>query len=478
MNSYYSNKKQCAYEGCEEDILETSKEGYCIFHERDDNKDKEEFQRNLDLKLKNEDYDFENYFFVGLINFSNFTFPEEANFASTHFSGGVDFRNAKFYKKAFFARAKFLGEENVIFERVEFFGESVFTNAKFEGDVIFSNATFSAGTTFLNSKFSGKADFSEAKFSREADFRGIICIEHTYFSRSTFLQEANFEFSKFLGPADFVQVKFDKAAKFRNSEFSDIAFFNYTRVRSKANFEGARFLRAIYFQQIELGTVQLANTNIESVNLTNVEWASNYKNTYEKSAEKRKIHKHVKKFDRLEIMQIYKIAEQVYRKVKTSYHRTGNYDLAGEFYYREMECKRKQIRFQDTNILGKLFRRVGYNFLRFFCGYGEKPWRVIGFSLLLTLVLAGVFMFAGINDSDGNPLVKYQLSFKSSNWSWKLVTDYMTCFYYSVITFTTLGYGDVRPCVGAARYISMFEAFFGAFSLAVFVLTFGRKMMR
>ena len=118
------------------------------------------------------------------------------------------------------------------------------------------------------------------------------------------------------------------------------------------------------------------------------------------------------------------------------------------------------------------------HFLKFFCGYGEKPWRVIGFSLLFILVLAGAFMFTGINDSEGNPLVKYRLSFINADWSWNLVNDYLTCFYYSMITFTTLGYGDVRPCVGATRYVSMFEAFFGAFSLAVFVLTFGRKMMR
>ena len=78
-------------------------------------------------------------------------------------------------------------------------------------------------------------------------------------------------------------------------------------------------------------------------------------------------------------------------------------------------------------------------------------------------------MFTGINDSDGNPVVKYQLSFKSVDWSWKLVTDYMTCFYYSVITFTTLGYGDVTPISNPARNLAVLEAMMGQLYIAVLI---------
>jgi hypothetical protein len=51
-------------------------------------------------------------------------------------------------------------------------------------------------------------------------------------------------------------------------------------------------------------------------------------------------------------------------------------------------------------------------------------------------------------------------------------------FYFSVVTFTTLGYGDLRPVHPISHLISSIEAFVGMFMMALFVLTFGRKWRR
>ena len=48
---------------------------------------------------------------------------------------------------------------------------------------------------------------------------------------------------------------------------------------------------------------------------------------------------------------------------------------------------------------------------------------------------------------------------------------------YSVVTFTTLGYGDFTP-VGLSRIFAAFEAFTGSFTLALFVVVFVKKMTR
>ncbi|MDN6869875.1 potassium channel family protein, partial [Aeromonas caviae] len=53
----------------------------------------------------------------------------------------------------------------------------------------------------------------------------------------------------------------------------------------------------------------------------------------------------------------------------------------------------------------------------------------------------------------------------------------MECLYYSVVTFTTLGYGDFTP-VGLSRIFAAFEAFTGSFTLALFVVVFVKKMTR
>jgi hypothetical protein len=46
-----------------------------------------------------------------------------------------------------------------------------------------------------------------------------------------------------------------------------------------------------------------------------------------------------------------------------------------------------------------------------------------------------------------------------------------------VVTFTTLGYGDIVP-LGLARPLAAFEAFVGSFTMALFVVVFVKKMTR
>ncbi len=51
--------------------------------------------------------------------------------------------------------------------------------------------------------------------------------------------------------------------------------------------------------------------------------------------------------------------------------------------------------------------------------------------------------------------------------------------YFSVVTFTTLGYGDYSPKPHFQfQLLASLEAFIGAFTIALFVLVFGRKVMR
>jgi len=52
--------------------------------------------------------------------------------------------------------------------------------------------------------------------------------------------------------------------------------------------------------------------------------------------------------------------------------------------------------------------------------------------------------------------------------------DYL---YFSIVTATTLGYGDLQP-IGWCRLIASTEAIFGTFMWAVFLVVFARKYMR
>lgn len=56
-----------------------------------------------------------------------------------------------------------------------------------------------------------------------------------------------------------------------------------------------------------------------------------------------------------------------------------------------------------------------------------------------------------------------------------ILGSFLNCLYFSVVTFTTLGYGDLQPAVGLSRFFVSLEAIIGAFTMALFVYTFARK---
>ena len=47
-----------------------------------------------------------------------------------------------------------------------------------------------------------------------------------------------------------------------------------------------------------------------------------------------------------------------------------------------------------------------------------------------------------------------------------------------MVTYTTLGYGDITPALGVSRFLAAFEALIGGFTLALFVVVFVKKMTR
>ncbi|WP_334545156.1 ion channel [Rhizobium leguminosarum] len=62
----------------------------------------------------------------------------------------------------------------------------------------------------------------------------------------------------------------------------------------------------------------------------------------------------------------------------------------------------------------------------------------------------------------GYAMVFYMTGIEDTAQSGMPVTAFSDYLYYSTVTFTTLGYGDFRPC-GPARLYAATEALFGGF---------------
>ena len=157
-------------------------------------------------------------------------------------------------------------------------------------------------------------------------------------------------------------------------------------------------------------------------------------------------------------------SEEIYRNIRKNCEKQGLFETAGYFFHREMVMRRFQMPYGS-------FERFVSKVVDVFCGYGERPLRVVLFSMALILVCAVAYYFMGINSASGI------LHFSMENTWQQNVNIFGNCLYYSVVTFTTLGYGDLTP-IGWSKALAACEAFAGSFTMALFVVVFVKKMTR
>jgi hypothetical protein len=165
-----------------------------------------------------------------------------------------------------------------------------------------------------------------------------------------------------------------------------------------------------------------------------------------------------------EALQLYKEGEEVYRNLRRTYDSAGYFQEAGTFFHREMIMRRKLMPLWSA---GRLWSKM----VDLMCGYGELPPRVLIFSFLMVFGSAVFYLFLGVHTAHGFLIFDAQAGAEENFWR------YMTCVYYSVITFCTIGYGDIVP-VGYSRPIAAIEGFIGAFNIALFIVVFSKKMTR
>ncbi len=111
------------------------------------------------------------------------------------------------------------------------------------------------------------------------------------------------------------------------------------------------------------------------------------------------------------------------------------------------------------------------------CGYGEKPQYGI-YSALVYIILNSFIYMSGIKWN--GELIRYNWSFSSEGYSLTSdkIVDFMKCAYFSVTTYTTVGYGDSIPVGLLSRFTSVTEMLFGVVLTTVVTGSLLRKMFR
>ena len=440
------------------------KSEYCIFHAEPEEKEEEEFKKALKkyiekIKENNLDYDFFGFIFVGNINFkkefkvntfkdANFryaTFESEATFGEVTFKGETDFSDATFEGEVWFGEVTFKGK--IDFSDATFEGEIWFLHATFKDEAVFWDATFKGKASFSDAIFESKAIFSDATFESEATFGEVTFEGNTDFSDATFKENTSFRDATFEGNTDFSDATFEGDADFVFATFENNVHFDLAtlpkgktlvlKVKSKSNIS---FMHTI----LENICLELDLEKEAFINFTN----SILRNTQIK---KEKINGHILQEQTKDFFK----AKEIYLLLKNNFHSIGRYDDESWAFKKEKDMERKSNCHFET-----LHKWLWSCFLNGIFGYGERPVRVIISAISIILIFTFLFMNSGISDTSIG-------GFTSNN--------FLDCVYFSVITFTTLGYGDFRPLEGWSRIFAGTEAFIGALMMALFVYTFARK---
>lgn len=159
--------------------------------------------------------------------------------------------------------------------------------------------------------------------------------------------------------------------------------------------------------------------------------------------------------------------KETYLGLKNKFRENGRYNDMSWAYLKEKESlrlvyKQKMINKNIFVRLKNLFKFLWEYFLFLLFGYGEKPWHILGWSILTILVFGIIYKITNAIGSNFQDV--------------KITLTFLRSLYFSTITFTTVGFGDFHPLRDIPRIFVMTEAALGLFFYSLFVFTFGRRI--
>lgn len=151
---------------------------------------------------------------------------------------------------------------------------------------------------------------------------------------------------------------------------------------------------------------------------------------------------------------------------------------ASEYYVRQHDAQRRQVWAR-----GQYLRWMKAEGARWVMQYGEGIWNVVYTALVVIVASALLYplsIVGGLQDSSSGEVLTYTtdgtLDLFSTTGLENLLTIFLESLYFSVVTFTTLGYGDWNP-LGYAKGLAMAESLIGTFIASLLIYVLARRVM-
>ena len=360
---------------------------------------------------------------------------ENCIFHSKDIEGKKHKFNDAFWKE--FERQK-KHENEYDFRGFVFPGDISFEEKEFEKRVIFRRAQFSGGANFGKAQFSEEALFWHAQFSGEASFFEAQFSEGAYFGGAQFSGMADFEIAQFSGMADFGDAQFSGGAHFLGALFSVGAHFGDAQFSGWAVFNGAEFK---------------VNTNFENIKIEKYNsFMMLYTYLYDVPGLFESIESNKKKFK---------------YSNKTEFLPDNFNLILGEGATARYPIICRKIR-DDIYLINFKEKHPKMHFIWWlFADCGRSFFRWALWSLGFAIAFAFIYYF-----SYTDYMLNFQTVYVSEDF------PLFSFIYYSVVTFTTLGFGDIVPRTGWLQFWVMLEVILGYIMLGGLISILANKLAR
>jgi len=462
---------------------------------------------------------------------SEATIKGNAHFSHTTIEGGAHFWGATIKGYAVFNEAKIEGDANFLGTTIK--GDVDFMNAMIEGDADFMNAMIEGDAHFAQATIKGDADFAQATIKGDADFEGATIEGHAdfmaatidgfaHFEAATIEGEAHFGGATIGGNADFIEATIEGDAYFGGATIKEFAYFARATIKGDADFEGAtigenanfdfkrlnggfsltnasigrlvRFDNPVFHKRIGFDHCVASGLDIgegkprlrgwgqqrSGVTLTDVSTGYSFwrfaRLTFEKEGRKHEADAahYFERMWRWKALRSVPLEEEApkvgnrrwEKRISTVLDLLGIGLILRVVHIDLAELNLSRVRQTFLRAIYTIMWLFDCVFVRWPTQYGASISRIFVTWGLLIGGFAAVYHLVGVR----------LFASASSGLAWPL--SFGRALYFSIITFTTLGYGDIKPMPGWGSALTATEAILGGIMMALTVLVIGRKFMR
>lgn len=396
------------------------------------------------LNIKNSEKEIKSKLFQGNITYNNNDWKHKP----------VKFDNEEYifcsFKYSKFGRTAVLREQDMYHVQVNFWNVT-FSNCTFE-NIYFTESRF-WGCKFINCSFKEFAVIFD-----NCVFRNIEMEQNDKGGLEAINISTEFELCNITG------------TRFRNSTTSNMIFENNTFVLS--SFMDCDMENCIFDGNAFYSTV-INNSNIFNLNIINMKY-SDIEFHFTNQEKDTNLHKkiYVSKMDNKYITNgknDYKVLAKMYYTL-LEYLQKKNLDTENMGEYRYLYYVYSML--SKRHFWEQVWERISW----LICGFGEKIERLFISFLIVILLPAIGYMFAGINI--GQSVIKYTFVGGKRVGIIQILKDFGICLHFSIVTFSTVGYGNITPYGAGSYLISALQILTGILFLAVFTSVILKKILR